>query len=263
MIPDMSEHILSEVTDGVLQIEISRRGKKNSLTQAMYAAMSDALQKADADDAIRVVLLRGQDDLFTAGNALQDFLSRKSNEPSEAVRFMQVIAAFGKPLVAAVAGNAIGIGTTMLLHCDLVYAADNARFQLPFVPLGLCPEAGSSLLLPRFAGHQRAAELLFFGEPFDAAKACEIGLVNAIHPHRELLATAEARARKLASLPQASLAATKSLMKRATAPLVAETMQAELLHFGELVAAPVAKEIFAAFLEKRAPDFSGIAGHRP
>lgn len=259
----MSEHILSEVANGVLQIEISRRSKKNSLTQAMYAMMSDALVKADADDAIRVVLLRGQDDLFTAGNDLQDFLSRKTNEPSEAMRFMQVIAAFGKPLVAAVAGNAVGIGTTMLLHCDLVYAADNARFQLPFVPLGLCPEAASSLLLPRLAGHQRAAELLFFGEPFGPEKAYEIGLVNAIHPHEELLAAAEARAHKLAGLPQASLAATKALMKRSTASVVADTMQAELVHFGELVAAPVAKEIFAAFLEKRAPDFSGIHGSRP
>ncbi len=263
MVREMSEHILSEVTDGVLRIEISRRDKKNSLTQGMYAALSDALDQAGNNDAVRVVLLRGQDDLFTAGNDLQDFLSRKSNEPSEAVRFMHAIAAFAKPLVAAVAGNAIGIGTTMLLHCDLVYAANNARFQLPFVPLGLCPEAGSSLLLPRFAGHQRAAELLFFGEPFDADRAHEIGLVNAIHAPQDLLSYAETRARKLASLPQASLAATKALMKSASAPLVAETMQAELLHFNELVAAPVAKEIFAAFLEKRAPDFSAIAARHP
>jgi enoyl-CoA hydratase/carnithine racemase len=259
----MSEHILSVAANGVLHIEISRRGKKNSLTQAMYAALSDELEKADADDSVRVVLLRGQDDLFTAGNDLQDFLSRKSSDPSEGMRFMHVIAAFGKPLVAAVAGNAIGIGTTMLLHCDLVYAADNARFQLPFVPLGLCPEAASSLLLPRLAGHHRAAELLFFGEPFGPDKACEIGLVNAIHPHGELLAAATARADKLAGLPQASLAATKSLMKRAMTSIVADTKQAELLHFGELVAAPVAKEIFAAFLEKRAPDFSAINGNRP
>ncbi len=258
MVLKMSEHILSATADGVLQIEISRRDKKNSLTQAMHAAMSDALASADADDAVRVVLLRGQDDLFTAGNDLQDFLSRKSDEPSEGMRFMQVIAAFGKPLVAAVAGNAVGIGTTMLLHCDLVYAADNARFQLPFVPLCLCPEAGSSLLLPRLAGHQRAAELLFFGEPFGPDKAYEIGLVNAVHAQDQLLAAALARAQKLAGLPQASLAATKALMKRATLSVVADTMQAELLHFGELVAAPVAKEIFAAFLEKRPADFSRI-----
>ncbi|HUW36244.1 MAG TPA: enoyl-CoA hydratase [Rhodocyclaceae bacterium] len=259
----MSEHILANVDNGVLRIEISRRGKKNALTQAMYAALSDALASADADDEIGVVLLCGQDDLFTAGNDLQDFLSRNSDDPSEGARFMQVIAALGKPLVAAVAGNAVGIGTTMLLHCDLVYAADNARFQLPFVPLGLCPEAGSSLLLPRLAGHHRAAELLFFGEPFDAAAAREIGLVNALHPQHELLAAAAARAAALARLPRASLAATKALMKRASAASVADAMQAELLHFSELVAAPVAKEIFAAFLEKRAPDFSRIAGKRP
>jgi enoyl-CoA hydratase/carnithine racemase len=259
----MSEHILKSILDGVLQIEIHRPAKKNALTQAMYRALADAFRQADSDDAIRVVLLRGQRDLFSAGNDLKDFLARKADDPSEAVRFLHVLAAFAKPVVAAVGGDAVGIGTTMLLHCDLVYAADNSRFQLPFVPLGLCPEGASSLLLPRLAGHHRAAELMFFAEPFGAEKAREIGFVNAVFAPEKLLAAAAERANKLASLPPASLAITKSLLKRAAATAVTETLGEESRHFSELVAGPVAKEICTAFLEKRAPDFSSIAGYRP
>lgn len=249
----MDEHILSRVDSGVLHLEIHRRDKKNSLTRAMYSALTEGLAQASRDESIRIVLLRGQDDLFTAGNDVADFLVRKPGEVSAGMRFIEAIAAFDKPLVAAVAGNAIGIGTTMLLHCDLVYAADNARFQLPFVPLGLCPEACSSLLLPRLAGYQRAAELLFFGEAFDAKRAHEIGLVNAVHRRDELMATASERAKKLASLPQQALRVTKALLKRPNADQLKDTMAVEIERFGELLASPVAREIFAAFLEKRPP----------
>lgn len=259
----MNEHILTTIEGGVLKMEIHRRAKKNAITQAMYIAMGDALRQAGSDDAVRVVLLCGQADLFSAGNDLKDFLARSAEDPSEAVRFLHVLSAFAKPVVAAVGGDAVGIGTTMLLHCDLVYAADNARFQLPFVQLGLCPEAASSLLLPRLAGYHRAAELLFFAEPFDAAKAREIGFVNAVYAPGDLLKAAEERAGKLSSLPPESLAITKSLLKRATAAAVTDTLEEERRHFSELVAGPVSKEICSAFLEKRAPDFSRIAGYRP
>ena len=173
-------NILVDSKDGVVTIEISRREKKNAITSDMYRAMSAALSRARDDSHARVVVLRGQEDMFTAGNDLADFLQRKVGDPSAAIPFLHLIAGFEKPIVAAVAGNAVGIGTTMLLHCDLVYAADNTRFQLPFVNLALCPEGGSSLLLPRVAGYQRAAELLMLGEPFDATTAREAGFVNRV-----------------------------------------------------------------------------------
>jgi enoyl-CoA hydratase/carnithine racemase len=209
-----------------------------------------------------VVLLRGQDDMFTAGNDLADFLHRKAGDPSAAIPFLHLLAGFEKPIVAAVAGNAVGIGTTLLLHCDLVYAADNAKFQLPFVNLALCPEGASSLLLPRVAGFQRAAELLMLGEPFDAATAREAGFVNRVLPAGELMATAQAAAQKLAARPAASLAVTKALMKRPPDRSAIEAIDEEVIYFGDLVAAPAAKEIFAAFLEKRAPDPDRIHGNK-
>lgn len=259
----MSEHILQQVHAGVLHLQISRRDKKNSLTRAMYLALAEALVRASADAQLRVVLISGQDDLFTAGNDVADFLVRQPGEVSAGMRFIQAIAAFDKPLIAAVGGNAIGIGTTMLLHCDLVYAADNAQFKLPFVPLGLCPEACSSLLLPRLAGHQRAAELLFFGEGFDAQYAAQIGLVNALCRREELLALATARAEKLARLPREALMSTKALMKQPLQAQLPAVMEAEIKRFGELATSPTAREIFNAFLEKRAPDFSQLPGGQP
>lgn len=246
--------------DGITSIEIHRREKKNAITSDMYRAMSTALSSARDDSQVRVVLIRGQDDLFTAGNDLEDFLHRKVGDPSAAIPFLHLLAAFEKPLVAAVAGNAVGIGTTMLLHCDLVYAADNAKFQLPFVNLALCPEAGSSLLLPRVAGYQRAAELLLLGESFDASMAQQAGFVNRVLAPGELMDGAVAAARKLAARPAASLAVTKALMKRPPDRTPLEAMDEEVIFFGDLVAAPAAKEIFAAFLEKRTPDPERIHG---
>jgi enoyl-CoA hydratase/carnithine racemase len=255
-------NILVAESDGVLSIEISRRDKKNAITGDMYRAMSAVLGHAREHSQIRAVLLRGQDDLFTAGNDLSDFLQRKADDPSAAIPFLHLLSAFEKPLVAAVAGNAVGIGTTMLLHCDLVYAADNAKFQLPFVNLALCPEAGSSLLLPRVAGHQRAAELLLLGEPFDAATAREAGFVNRVVAAGQLMETAMVAARKLAAQPAQSLAVTKALMKRPPERSVIDAMDEEVIFFSDLVAAPAAKEIFAAFLEKRRPDPSKIHGSK-
>lgn len=253
----MSEHIFTELADGILRIEMRRPEKKNALTGPMYAAMADALERAAGEDAVRVVLIHGQPEVFTAGNDLGDFLNVPADDPDRPVfRFLRNIAAAPKPLLAAVSGNAVGVGTTMLLHCDYVLAGENARFQLPFVNLALCPEAASSLLLPRLAGHQRASELLLFGEPFDAARAYEIGLVNAIHPNAALLDAALERARKLAALPAASLRETKRLLKQGHAALVLQTMQAEGEIFKRQLASPEAKEAFSAFLEKRKPDFS-------
>ncbi len=251
------DHILSELRDGILRIEIRRPEKKNAITAAMYSALAAALTQAAQDEAVRVVLIHGQPDGFTAGNDLADFLNNPPHDmDAPAFRFLMALDALPKPLIAAVSGNAIGIGTTMLLHCDLVYAADNARFQLPFATLGLSPEGGSSVLLPRLAGHRRAAEMLMFGEPFDASMALDIGLVNAIHPAEAVLDVALERARKLIALPAAALRQTKRLLKQPPAATIAETMRDEATAFMLRLVSLEAKEAFAAFLEKRKPDFS-------
>jgi len=251
------KHILTETKDGILRIEIDRPDKKNALTAAMYQAMADAIEAAEADAKVRVVLIHGKADLFTAGNDLQDFLDNRSRDDDRpAFQFLRNISRAQKPIIAAVAGAAVGIGTTMLLHCDLVYAAPNARLQLPFVNLGLVPEAASSLLLPALIGYQRAAELLLLGEPFSAQTAKEIGLVTEVVPEDQLFDTAMAQAKKLAQKPAASVRLTKQLMKRGFAAAMAEQMELEIGHYGELLDAPEAKEAFTAFFEKRKPDFS-------
>ncbi|TSA10095.1 MAG: enoyl-CoA hydratase [Betaproteobacteria bacterium] len=251
------KNILTETRDGVARIEIDRPEKKNALTAAMYQAMADAIKAAEADPKVRVLLIHGKADLFTAGNDLQDFLANPPRDDNRPVfQFLYGISQAQKPIVAAVAGAAVGIGTTMLLHCDLVYAAPNARLQLPFVNLGLVPEAASSLLLPALIGYQRAAELLLLGEPFSAQKAKELGLVTEVVPEGELLETAMNQAKKLAGKPAASLRLTKQLMKQGQAAAVAQHIKLESGHFGERLNSPEAKEAFSAFLEKRKPDFS-------
>ena len=251
------KHILSETRDGIARIEINRPDKKNALTAAMYQAMADAINAAEADAKVRVTLIHGKADLFTAGNDLQDFLDNPPRDDDRPVfQFLYGISRAQKPIVAAVAGAAVGIGTTMLLHCDLVYAAPNSRLQLPFVNLGLVPEAASSLLLPALVGYQRAAELLLLGEPFSAQKAQEIGLVTEVVPEDRLFDTALAQARKLAAKPAASLRLTKQLMKQGQLDAVAQRIKLESDHFGKRLASPEAKEAFSAFLEKRKPDFS-------
>jgi enoyl-CoA hydratase/carnithine racemase len=249
-------HILTETKDGVARIEINRPDKKNALTAGMYQTMADAIKVAEADAKVRVMLIHGKMDLFTAGNDLQDFLDNPPRDDNRPVfQFLYGISQAQKPIVAAVAGPAVGIGTTMLLHCDLVYAAPNARLQLPFVNLGLVPEAGSSLLLPALAGYQRAAELLLLGEPFSAQKGKDLGLVTEVVPEGELFDIAMTQARKLAARPAASLRLTKQLMKQGQAAAVAQRIKLESDHFGERLASPEAKEAFSAFLEKRKPDF--------
>lgn len=251
--------IVIDLQDGILRVEIRRPEKKNALTGPMYAAMADAFATAERDPGVRVLVIHGQPGMFTAGNDLSDFLNNppiSDDPPPPVFRFLEAIRTFTKPLVAAVAGVAVGVGTTMLLHCDLIYAGESAKFQLPFVNLGLCPEAASSLLLPGIAGHTRAAEILLLGESFGASTALQIGLVNAILPDDRLLNHAMLQARKLTAQPAASLRLTKQLMKRAQAALVEETMREEGRHFKARLLSPESREAFTAFLEKRKPDFS-------
>jgi enoyl-CoA hydratase/carnithine racemase len=252
----MSE-IRTELRDRVLAIEIARPEKKNALTQAMYAALADALRSSDSDANVRAVLIHGSRDCFTAGNDLKDFLERPPHaEEAPVSRFLASLPAFAKPLIAAVNGPAVGIGTTMLLHCDLVFAAPAATFQLPFVNLGLVPEAASSFLLPYIAGYQRAAELLLLGRPFGPEKALAAGFVTEIVPQAELFERARAAALAVAALPPAAVRAAKALMREPYRVRVAEAMQAEGKVFRERLASPEAKEAMTAFLEKRKPDFS-------
>lgn len=253
----MSE-LLQHAEDGVLTLTLNRPEKKNALNGAMYAALAAALDDAAADEALRVVLVQGQAQVFCAGNDLGDFLNGPElGHEAPVLRFLHALSTFPKPLVAAVAGPAVGVGTTLLLHCDLVYAGDNAVFSLPFVNLGLCPEAASSLLLPKLWGHARAAEALLFGEPFGAEQALEYGLLNRIVPPAELNAFAGLMARKLAAKPRASLIETKRLLKAAHAPAVQQRLAEEIAVFGRMLKEPAAREAFSAFLQKRKPDFSG------
>jgi enoyl-CoA hydratase/carnithine racemase len=252
----MAEHIVVSIQDRVLTLRLDRPEKKNALTLGMYRGMIEALQQAEADPAVRVVLITGSDDCFTAGNDLMDFANAKPGETSPAIIYLQTLAAAQKPVIAAVGGVAVGIGTTMLLHCDLAYAATNARFQLPFVNLGLCPEAGSSVLLPALMGHRQAAELLFFGEPFSAEVAHALGIVNAVLSGSEVLSTATAKALHLAEKPPAALQTTKALLKRGTAGSIADAMARETEKFAALLQGPEAREAMMAFMQRRKPDFS-------
>jgi enoyl-CoA hydratase/carnithine racemase len=250
-------HVRVEKKDRVLRIELARPEKKNALSPDMYAALASAFGAADTDAEVRAVLIHGTSGCFTSGNDVKDFLElNRGPADSPASGFLRAIAAAKKPVVAAVGGPAVGVGTTMLLHFDLIYAAPNARFQLPFVPLGLLPEAASSLLLPVIAGYQRAAELLLLGQPFTAEKAQAAGIVTEVVPEGDLLEYARTAALALAALPPASVRMTKELMKRALAPAVRERMQEELGLFGERLRSPEAKEALGAFMEKRKPDFS-------
>lgn len=250
--------ILTHTEDGILTITLNRVAKKNSITSAMYAAISDALEAAAADPAVRVAVVQGHETIFSAGNDIGDFLKAAPTAESPVVRFLHAISSFPKPLVGAVCGAAVGVGTTLLLHCDLVYAGDNAAFSLPFVNLGLCPEAGSSYLLPRLMGHQRAAEALLLGDPFTAETALEVGLVNRIVPPAEVHALAHRQAQRLAAKPLASLVASKRLMKQEQAAPVAARIADEVAIFGRMLGEPAAREALTAFMENRRPDFSAL-----
>lgn len=242
---------------GIQIISIDRLDKKNSLTHTMYSVITEALNDAAKEPATRVVVITGAKGCFTAGNDLGDFLENPPQDHNSPVfQFLQTIAAFPKPLIAAVDGVAVGVGTTLLFHSDLVYATPDAYFQLPFVSLGLTPEAAISFLLPRLAGHQRAAEILLTAEPFDADTAFVMGLINKIVSADTLMEAAMAKARKMAALPSVSIQETKRLMKQNLAPIVKETLIKEAEIFVKQLNSPEAKEAFSAFLEKRKPDFS-------
>lgn len=245
-----------ENAGGVLTITLARPAKKNAITAAMYQTMADALAAAQDDKSVRAILIRGSDGNFSAGNDLDDFMKAPpKDEHAPVFQFLRQIAGAHKPIVAAVAGVAVGIGVTMLLHCDLVYAADTAQLSLPFAQLGLCPEAASSLLLPRVAGHQVAAEKLLLGEPFDALEAHRIGLVNRVLPAADLDAFAAQQAAKFVALPASSLRATKAFLKKGSAADIAARMSEEGDQFGKMLRSPEVREAITAFFEKRKPDF--------
>jgi enoyl-CoA hydratase/carnithine racemase len=251
--------ILTHIDAGVMTITFNRLDKKNSITSTMYAAMADAVEQARTDASVKVVVIQGHETIFSAGNDIGDFLNQPpSTQESPVFRFLRGIATLEKIVLAAVAGPAVGIGTTMLFHCDLVYAGDNAVFSMPFVNLGLCPEAASSLLAPRMFGYHRAAEALLLGEPFFAEAAQEVGLVNRVVPPTEVNGYAQAQARKLAAKPLSSLIETKRLMKGGYQQEVLQKMDEEGQSFGRMLREPAAKEAFGAFMEKRKPDFSKL-----
>ncbi len=255
----MTTEILTHTEAGVMTITLNRLERKNSITLAMYNAMTDAMIAADSDSAIRVMVVQGHETVFCAGNDIGDFLHKPpEGMDSPAFRFLRGLVTFSKPLVAAVCGPAVGIGTTMLFHCDLVYAGDNAAFSMPFVNLGLCPEAASSLLAPAMLGYHRAAEALLLGDPFMAEAALEVGLVNRVVPPTEANGVAQSAARKLAAKPVSALVATKRLMKQGQQQRVLQQMSDEGLLFRRMLGEPAAQEAFNAFMEKRKPDFSKI-----
>ena len=244
-------------TEGsIAYIELARPEKKNAFTAQMYADLAAALAAADKDRAVRALLLHGAPDCFSSGNDVADFLKRKPGGASPAIALFDVLPNVSKAVVAAVGGPAVGIGSTLLLHCDLVYAAPNARFQLPFVPLAIVPEFGSTFLLPRIAGYQRAAELLLLGQPFTAQKAQEAGIVTEVVPQERLLEHALQVASALAALPPESMRLTKRLLKARYAEPLAAAIEEETRLFTERLSSPEAKEAMSAFLEKRKPDFS-------
>src|SRR5256885_1040864 len=251
--------ILTECSGNILRIQLNRPARKNAMTSAMYITLADLLNNAAKDDQVRVVLWHGAGDSFSAGNDIQDFLKNPPGAgESPQARLIEALINFDKPIVAAVQGAAIGGGTTMLTHCDFVFAAENAKFQLPFVNLALVPEFGSSFTVPARAGYLRAAELILTGQSFDARRAAELGLVTRVVPSQELLAIATDTAQKLAQKAPAALQACKRLMKQSTREQLERAVKLENEEFSAHVRSAEAKEAFAAFLEKRPPNFSRI-----
>lgn len=256
----MTDAILIEYTNSVQVVRINRPERKNALTHAMYTAMGDALERAESQPDIKCTLFAGSEDCFTAGNDLSDFARGLPGdfEQTPVGRFLMRLATATKPVAAAVNGPAIGIGTTMLLHCDLVLAGRNARFQMPFSSLGLCPEGGSSLLLPAWLGRVRAAELLMFGDAFSAEDAYRLGLINRLCDPQDTDNQALAMCSRLAAQPPAAIRATKELLNRPNLDLLQDTLRHEGQRFAERLKSPEAAESFRAFLEKRKPDFSSF-----
>lgn len=253
--------IKTATLNGVATIEIARPEKKNALTIAMYQAMADALNAAQADAAVRAVLITGQPGIFTSGNDIEDFMSRppgsgSAHADSPVFQFMRALLGIDKPVVAAVTGAAIGIGTTMLLHCDLVYVSDEARLAMPFVSLGLVPEFGSSLVVPRLLGNARAAEKLLLGDPFTPQDAVDAGIANAVLPAGEVAPHARRVAERFNALPPGAVRETKKLLRRASQDEILKTIAIEGELFSQRLRSPEAMEAFQAFFQKRKPDFS-------
>lgn len=254
----MSEHVRTSIEAGVLRVMLNRPDKKNALTDAMYGMLGDILEHADKDDSVRVVLLQAAGDAFCAGNDLADFAAvaqgTLSREKLQIPRFLEALARARKPYVAAVHGLAIGIGVTMLLHCDLVYVADSAQLSTPFVNLALVPEAASTLLMPARIGHARAFEMFALGKPISGPRAVELGLANAAVPADQLQTHAWEAARLLAAKPPGSLQATKQLMR--DADTLAALAKKESAVFTQRLTSPEAAEALRAFAERRPADFS-------
>ena len=249
--------IRSATLNGVATIEIARPEKKNALTAAMYQAMADALRAAADDKAVRAVLITGQPGIFTSGNDIEDFVQRSPGSgESPALVFMKALMGCDKPVVAAVTGAAIGIGTTMLLHCDFVFVSDEARLAMPFVSLGLVPEFASSLIVPQLMGNARAAEKLLLGDPFSGADAVEMGIANAVLPAAEVAPHARRVAERFNALPPGAVRETKRLMRRYRQGAAEEAIRVESGIFAARLQSPEAKEAFGAFFQKRKPDFS-------
>jgi enoyl-CoA hydratase/carnithine racemase len=249
--------IITELSETVLRVQFNRPDKKNALTLAMYTTVAELLNAANKDDGIRVVVLHGAGDSFSAGNDLGDFLNHPpQGNDSPQNRFVEALIDLDKPLIAAVHGAAVGSGTTMLTHCDFVYAAERTTFQLPFVNLALVPELGTSYSLPAQMGYVAAAELILLGLPFDARRAAELGLVTRIVPEADLLATAMDTAHRLARQPAGAVQASKRLLKRSSRTQVEAAVKTENQEFASRVRSADAREAIAAFFEKRRPDFS-------
>ena len=256
----MTGHIKLENEGGILSVTMARPDKKNALTNAMYGALADAIEAAETDPGVRVLLIRGEGDMFTAGNDVGEFAAIASGSfqgERHVGRFLYALARSSRPLVAAVQGRAVGIGTTMLLHCDLVVLAENAQLSTPFVNLALVPEAASSLLMPLRIGYARAYEMFALGEPVDAKSAFAWGLANRVVPLDKLDAEARALAARLARQPAGAVSTTKRLMRNPQA-LTAQ-MQAEGERFAERLKTVEAREAFTAFAERRPPDFLKLA----
>ena len=256
----MTEHIKLENDGGILSVTMARPDKKNALTNTMYGALADAIEAAETDPGVRVLLIRGEGDMFTAGNDVGEFAAIATGSfqgERHVVRFLHALARSSRPLVAAVQGRAVGIGTTMLLHCDLVVLAENALLSTPFVNLALVPEAASSLLMPLRIGYARAYEMFALGEPVDAKSAVAWGLANRIVPLDKLDAEARALAERLARQPAGAIGATKRLMRNPQ--LLTAQMQAESERFAERLKTVEAREAFMAFAERRPPDFMKLA----
>jgi enoyl-CoA hydratase/carnithine racemase len=249
--------IKTAVLNGVYTIEIARPEKKNALTGAMYVGMAEGLNAAMADGTVRSVLITGQPGIFTSGNDLEDFMKRSGGvSESPAAVFMRALIGCDKPVIAAVTGAAIGIGTTMLLHCDFVYVSDEARLVMPFVSLGLVPEFASSHLIPQLMGQRKAAEKLLLGDPFTGADAVECGIANAVLPTAEVAPHARRIAERFNALPPGAVRASKKLMRGAVADQLLKTIAGENEVFAERLTSPEAKEAVSAFFQKRKPDFS-------